>query len=413
MDKKIKLIVCVVILGFAEKVFAASPTEAALTLLEAPGARSAALGEAFTTVSNDITAFHYNPAALNTLKTGQASFLFQRGAVEDSYGQLMLGIPRENETYGFSVGYYDGGDTQVFDGQTITNVKSQQDLAVGFGYAGDIHGVSFGVTGKYFNSDLGERASADALAGDVGLSVPVFETVRVGLSLQNFGSKLKFVSERQNLPRVLRTGLSWNVFHGKNSTQFFLDAPYFFNQSEIRPAVGIETLFGPLAVRLGYKNGSDLEEFSIGTGFFIGRSSLDYSFGLVDELNSRHRLSFSTRFGSDRNVNEFVLFDPTRIREEKPQVVQEKLFPPSEPFVKDNIVEYKSVVKKPIDPSGGALVYDVQEGDTFKSIAKQKYGYAGYWDSIYLMNKHLMSDPNELRPGMKILIPRKDKRTSW
>ena len=43
-------------------------TSGGLTLLEPFGARTAALGEAFTAVSNDIAAFGYNPASFTRLR---------------------------------------------------------------------------------------------------------------------------------------------------------------------------------------------------------------------------------------------------------------------------------------------------------------------------------------------------------
>jgi hypothetical protein len=57
---------------------AAVRTEAALSLLEAPTARPAALGEALTAATDDVAAFSYNPAALATLQKGHAAFLYHR-----------------------------------------------------------------------------------------------------------------------------------------------------------------------------------------------------------------------------------------------------------------------------------------------------------------------------------------------
>ena len=80
-----------------------------------------------------------------------------------------------------------------------------------------------------------------------------------------------------------------------------LDAPYYLNEQEARPAVGLEVNLGLISLRAGYKSGSDLEEFSVGTGFMLGRSSLDYSYGLVEELDSQHRVSLSMRFGQSQS----------------------------------------------------------------------------------------------------------------
>src|SRR5260221_13710945 len=90
-------------------------TSTGLTLLESPGARPPALGEAFTSVSDDITALGYNPASLGTLTSGQASFLYNKGIAQDSSGHLAIGVPTHLGGLGLSVGYYNGGDFQLFD----------------------------------------------------------------------------------------------------------------------------------------------------------------------------------------------------------------------------------------------------------------------------------------------------------
>src|SRR5512147_1933452 len=87
-----------------------------LSLIETAGARPAALGEAYTASANDIAGFHYNPASLRSLESGQASFSYQQGLIEDSFGRLMLGVPSKNYGLGLSIGYYDGGDFEITNG---------------------------------------------------------------------------------------------------------------------------------------------------------------------------------------------------------------------------------------------------------------------------------------------------------
>ena len=74
-----------------------------LSLLEPTGARAASLGEAFSAMTNDITAFGYNPASLGSLETGQASFMYEKGLAEDSYGHFLIGTPSQK---GSGLGLY-------------------------------------------------------------------------------------------------------------------------------------------------------------------------------------------------------------------------------------------------------------------------------------------------------------------
>ncbi|MCU0527765.1 MAG: LysM peptidoglycan-binding domain-containing protein [Elainella sp. Prado103] len=56
--------------------------------------------------------------------------------------------------------------------------------------------------------------------------------------------------------------------------------------------------------------------------------------------------------------------------------------------------------------------YTVQSGDTLSSIAQKFYGVARRWDPIYEANRSLIgNDPNQLRPGILLVIPPADFRT--
>jgi hypothetical protein len=57
------------------------------------------------------------------------------------------------------------------------------------------------------------------------------------------------------------------------------------------------------------------KNISLGTGFVMGGTSLDYAFGLVNDTNSLHRVSFSFRFGTPKTAplddeRNRVIFDP-------------------------------------------------------------------------------------------------------
>ena len=60
--------------------------------------------------------------------------------------------------------------------------------------------------------------------------------------------------------------------------------------------------------------------------------------------------------------------------------------------------------------AGGAVVvgktYVVQSGDNFSRISRKHYGDAKYWKRIFDANKQVVSDPNLLRPGQKLVIPK-------
>jgi len=48
-------------------------------------------------------------------------------------------------------------------------------------------------------------------------------------------------------------------------------------------------------------------------------------------------------------------------------------------------------------------VYEVKSGDSLSKIAKNYEGMT--WNKIYEANKDQISDPDKIRPGMKLIIP--------
>ena len=55
-------------------------------------------------------------------------------------------------------------------------------------------------------------------------------------------------------------------------------------------------------------------------------------------------------------------------------------------------------------PSGGDT-YTVQAGDTLSKISKQFYGDANSYMEIFNANTDILSDPNKIQPGQKLVIP--------
>jgi phage tail protein X len=376
-----------------------------LTLIESPNARPAALGEAFSAASDDISAVAYNPASLKSLKMGQASFLYQKGIAEDAYGHFMVGVPTKKGSLGMSVGYYNGGSIDLYDGANTRTVNAQTDLSVGLSYSNNVGPVAVGVTGKYLSSQLIESARATAFAGDFGLSMPVNSRVQIGGAVQNIGTQLKFVEEGDSLPRIARTGVAISLLSNR-STTLLMDAIYHMNEQELTPAAGLEVSFGLLAVRAGYKGGRGAQEFSIGTGLMIGRSNLDYSFGMMDGLEARHRVSLSMRFSGPAAPSPFVRAiestPKTTLAHRVVEVEENEAMGKSAP-VRHSLGSLDA--KKPSPVRRASRVYVVRTGDTLGRIAAKYYGTKTQAARIFAANKHLMENPNDLTAGQKIILP--------
>ncbi len=60
---------------------------------------------------------------------------------------------------------------------------------------------------------------------------------------------------------------------------------------------------------------------------------------------------------------------------------------------------------EPPDPTGSEI-YEVKAGDSLGAIAQRFYGDSRRADLIIRANSDLIRDPNRIRPGMKLMIPK-------
>ena len=303
-------IVALTIVGAASPALAkCAGSSGGLTLIEAPGARAAGLGEAFSAAADDVTAAAYNPASLATLSSPQISLSYQKGIADDAFGRVHAG--RQN--LGVSVSYYSAGDIDLLDGSSVRNVNAQTDLSVALAGATTRGRFSLGAALKFLSSQLVESDRATAYAFDLGVHTEISPRLRLSSALQNIGTALKFIDEGDPLPRIFRLGAGFVATRGRMPLSLSAELPYFLNEKELRPAVGAEILVGPMAFRAGYRSGSEIEGLSLGAGFATGGLSVDYAFGFVDDLDSRQRISLGYRFGGSGPAEEARLAAPAPV----------------------------------------------------------------------------------------------------
>lgn len=58
-------------------------------------------------------------------------------------------------------------------------------------------------------------------------------------------------------------------------------------------------------------------------------------------------------------------------------------------------------------PGDGLRIYTVRTGDNYWSISRKAYGTARYYRALDAYNRYRISDPKRMRPGMKVLIPKR------
>ncbi len=253
------------------------------------GARSAALGEAYTALGDDLGAAGYNPAGLIGIKGPSLAFMHWSAIAQVSYENFGYAHPLKFGTLAASVLLRNQPD--IKNPLAPDNPVSAYDVVVALSYAQrpsyfldnlpeGLRKLNAGISLKYLRSHLA-RFDAETVAADIGLNAPLEEGLSAGLSLLNLGPPLKFISTADPLPTALLGGVAKRLEIGKESSLTALaDIEYPF-QGDVRIHTGAEAWLGKgLALRLGYtiESADNLGGLSAGFALRLDQESLAFSF---------------------------------------------------------------------------------------------------------------------------------------
>jgi len=305
---------------------------AAPILQTAPSARAAGMGFTFTGVASDISALYYNPSGLSRLDHSEAALTYLKGLQDQTIEHLAFAVPlpvsgfigNGYSTLGAGLIYAQNGSIEVNrtnpDGSFLDSrtLKAGNDLAATFSYSERAAETSIegrgqtvtvrqyvGVAGKYIRSTLAEQYSASAYAADAGYFVESPELgLGVGLALQNFGTKMTFISEGDPLPMTFRGGLSYLLPLDMLETPpsqallFAGDGDYLYDERQWHANVGLEySAMRSYFLRLGYQIHRDLAGITFGFGLIWRGLSFDYAWAFNESFGDFHRFGVTWRFG--------------------------------------------------------------------------------------------------------------------
>lgn len=258
-------------------------------------ARSIAMGEAFTSITNDHSAYYYNPAALRS--TGQRQLLLghRQGFAEMTSEYLGTTLPGEALTFGISAmtTAVNGIEVRLRPGDAEGTFSAKNGaLSAGVGIA-PTEDLSIGVAGKL----LYEKIYIDEASGyafDAGLSYQLSEEFHAGASVLNVGSMSVLRSERSPLPTTFRLGGS---FMTTVAPQFSLlaaaDLVKTLDDELNHLQFGAEITYDSmLMLRSGFQTGYEAKSFSAGVGVLYGIVRFDYAFvPLTGPFTTNHSFS--------------------------------------------------------------------------------------------------------------------------
>jgi len=260
------------------------------------GPRVCGTGEAAVAYIDDASALYYNPAGLANVATFDVLLAHNQWLLDMNheyvagvYGSEGLG------KFGLAFDYWGSGSIQGINirGETIPGYTfSAADWSLDLGYARSFSDLSVGL-GFELVHDQEESLSTSAVAFDAGAmyKTPI-EGLKAGVSVANIGTKATLYKESYSLPLEGRVG--WRYDRGiVGVTQDFIvsetEKPGIAAGVECRPVQ-------VLALRVGYRTGSDYDGFSglrAGLGIAWHGIGIDYAFAPYGKLGASHRIAIS------------------------------------------------------------------------------------------------------------------------
>ncbi|MDO9577112.1 MAG: PorV/PorQ family protein [Candidatus Cloacimonadales bacterium] len=260
-------------------------------------ARAAAMGNAYTGLSNDASAVFFNPAGLVQLSRMEATVTYMSYLDGINCGSMAYAYPLDEKTT-FAVF---SKVLSATEDKTLVDEYGQYGGTDGsFGFSDIIFGVSvarylldmldMGINVKYLRESI-DGHTATAAAIDVGIMhQTTSKNLKVGIALRNIGQQLSYYTSEEyeeNLPTIATVGFN---LHPKDNLYLTADIYKPLNY-DYTGRIGME--FQPLpllALRAGYKTnakdwqgGSDdaLSGMSFGLGFDLSEYKIKLDYAVV------------------------------------------------------------------------------------------------------------------------------------
>lgn len=294
------------------------------------GARAAAMGGAYTSVTNDLNSVYWNPSGLANVKSISADFSYCSWFGGFSHSSATISVPiGEMFTSALNVISFgkDGIPVTTIEGDLTGSKYSVQDIAVGFTFSGYLtEQFAFGITGRYIQNSFGSVASS-GMSFDVGTMYNTgIQGIKLGFSIHNLGTDQQYsgsdlrtarklyeslnaapldaayLAYPYNLPITFRAGISSKLIEDDENELLVAGDFVTISDSPEQFNLGAEYVWnGFLALRGGYTIGNDQLGFAGGIGLkyesgaFGGK--LDYSINPTTNVGLVNRISVMMNFG--------------------------------------------------------------------------------------------------------------------
>jgi hypothetical protein len=268
--------------------------------------RADALGGAYTSIADDVSALYYNPAGLIQLDSRQVMVSLIDYPADISYSFVGLAFPAIGGMIGFSYYGLDAGEMNVTTHSYQFGVAGwtfgARDYALAMTYARSLTDrFSVGGTIKVID-ELYEDERATGWAADLGTQYNTgFRNFKISMMMSNFGPDMKFLEDEFPLPISFKFGGAIDVADGpRHHAVLAIEGSHPADNRE-KYNMGMEYTYQRFAsFRIGQRWEHDIGGLSYGGGlaFKVGGRALrvDYGYQDFEFLTEIHRFSFALDF---------------------------------------------------------------------------------------------------------------------
>ncbi len=290
------------VLGFISISAASGNNGLAFLKIDVDG-RSAAMGGAYTALASGASAAYWNPAGLavsdkeNVMLTHHISL----SNISQEYAAVKFNSGLHH--FSLAVNVFTIPGIEIRGEEPSANPDGIVD-AVNFysalGYARSF-GTKWqaGISVKYLFEKL-YLTSAGGFAVDFGIKYnSLIKNLDWGLTLQNVGKMEQLKEQASPLPLLLRTGFAYRLPYLIFEQNPLLTSDFeYIKDGQTSLRVGGELpLIGGLALRTGFRFGSDLFQWSAGVGLNYETFYFDYAFAPNPyDLGTSHRFTLGLYF---------------------------------------------------------------------------------------------------------------------
>jgi len=263
-------------------------------------ARLSGMASAGVASALGVNALNYNPAGLAAMTGPEAAFSHSQWLMDSTHDFIGFGMPMKNFSLALGVTRLSNGkmEGRTDDGSAAAGYSAyDQAVSLGFGFK------SMGGAVKYIQSSIA-GVKAEAFAVDLGAKQKLSGLpVTVGLGVQNLGTGIKYLSQRDNLPLSINTGFTVAVLPGMGLS---LDVKRLVYDRQTVFSAGTEyaMLMGNtlgFALRGGYgltglTRSNEKSGLSVGAGVMALGAQLDYAVSPETGLGSVQRITLKKKF---------------------------------------------------------------------------------------------------------------------